>query len=265
MAKYVIVNADDYGIAASVSQGIRESHQRGIVTSTTVMIGMDNAAEAVQQALKETPDLALGLHLVVAGKAQKPVLPPDQIPTLVRPDGFFYDHPAWGEHAPSFNPDEMMREVHAQFERFVAVANRLPTHLDSHYHATYFHPTAVEAMRSLALKHHLPLRHDRGVGQSIVDGLPHPVSFYELDHDQPIEVLLSFLKTLPEGEIVELCCHPGYSNDTLSDIDNWTTVREIDLAYVTDPRVQAVIASEQITLCNFDVFKNRFVGQDSPL
>ena len=58
MAKYLIVNADDYGIAASVSQGIRESHQRGIVTSTTVMIGMDNAAEAVQQALKETPDLA---------------------------------------------------------------------------------------------------------------------------------------------------------------------------------------------------------------
>ncbi len=96
MAKYLIVNADDYGIAASVSQGIRDSHQRGIVTSTTVMIGMDNAAEAVQQARKETPDLALGLHVVVAGKALKPVLPPDQIPTLVRPDGLFYDNPAWG-------------------------------------------------------------------------------------------------------------------------------------------------------------------------
>src|SRR5215203_3094378 len=124
MAKYLIVNADDYGIAASVSQGIREAHQRGIVTSTTVMIGMENAAEAVPQALKETPDLALGLHLVVAGKAMKPVLPPDQIPTLVRPDGLFYDHPAWGEQAPSFNPDEMMREIHAQFDRFVVVTNQ---------------------------------------------------------------------------------------------------------------------------------------------
>ena len=59
MAKYLIVNADDYGMAASVSQGIRESHQRGIVTSTTVMIGMDAAAESVQQALKETPDLVI--------------------------------------------------------------------------------------------------------------------------------------------------------------------------------------------------------------
>ncbi|HEX2620227.1 MAG TPA: ChbG/HpnK family deacetylase [Phototrophicaceae bacterium] len=255
MAKYLIVNADDYGIAASVSKGIRESHQRGIVTSTTVMIGMDNAAEAVQQALKETPDLALGLHLVIAGKAMKPVLPPDQIPTLVRPDGLFYDNPAWGEHAPSFNPDEMSREIHAQFDRFVAVANQLPTHMDSHYHATYFHPAAGEVMRSLALKHNLPIRHDRGIGESILEGIQHPASFYELDHDQPIEVLLSFLQTLTDGEIVELCCHPGYSNDTLFDTDPWTTVREIEVAYLTDPRVQAVIASEQITLCNFDVFK----------
>jgi len=50
MAKYLIVNADDYGMAASVSQGILESHQRAIVTSTTVMIGMDGAAEAVLHA-----------------------------------------------------------------------------------------------------------------------------------------------------------------------------------------------------------------------
>lgn len=260
MAKYLIVNADDYGMAASVSQGIRESHQRGIVTSTTVMIGMDDAAEAVQQALEETPDLALGLHVVVAGKAMKPVLPPDQIPTLVRPDGLFYDNPAWRERAASFNPDEMSREIHAQFERFVTVANRLPTHLDSHYHAAYFHPASVEAMRSLALKHHLPMRYSPSADTSVLEGIQHPLTFSVLDHHQPIEVLLNFLQTLSDAEVVELCCHPGYSNSTLFDTDSWTTVREIEVAYLTDPRVQAVIASEQITLCNFNVFKNMFEG-----
>jgi predicted glycoside hydrolase/deacetylase ChbG (UPF0249 family) len=255
MAKYLIVNADDYGMAPSVSQGIRECHQRGIVTSTTVMIGMDGAAEDVQKALTETPDLALGLHVTIAGKAMKPVLLPNQIPTLVRPDGLFYDHPAWGEHAASFNPDEMTREIHAQFDRFVAVANRLPTHLDSHYHATYFHPASIEATRALALKHHLPMRHDRGVGAGVLEGIQHPAAFYELDHHQPIEVLLSFLRTLPEGEVIELCCHPGYANDTLFATDSWTTVREIEMAYLMDPRVRAVIASEQITLCHFGVFR----------
>lgn len=255
MAKYLIVNADDYGIAASVSQGIREAHQRGIVTSTTVLIGMDNAAEAVQQALTETPKLALGLHLAIAGKGIKPALPPDQIPTLVRADGHFFDNPAFGEHAPSFDRDEMFREIQAQFDRFVELAHRPPTHMDSHYHSTYFHPLAIEAMRSLALEHNLPLRHDRGIGAAIVEGIPHPAAFHELDHDQPVEVLLNFLHTLPEDEIIELCCHPGYSNDTLINADSWTTVRETELAYLTDPRVRAVIESEQITLCNFDVFK----------
>jgi predicted glycoside hydrolase/deacetylase ChbG (UPF0249 family) len=253
MAKHLIVNADDYGMAASVSRGIRECHQRGIVTSTTVMIGMDGAAEDVRQALKETPGLALGLHVVVAGKAMKPVLPPDEIPSLLRPDGLFYDHPAWGEQAASFDPDEMAREIHAQFDRFVAVANRLPTHLDSHYHATYFHPAAHEAMRALALQHGLPMRHDRGAGAGTLQGIRHPAAFYELDHDQPIEALLSFLASLRDGEIVELCCHPGYSNDTLFETDSWTTVREIELAYLTDPRVQAAITAEQITLCDFRV------------
>lgn len=255
MTKYLIVNADDYGMAASVSQGIRESHQRGIVTSTTVMIGMERAAEAVQQAQKETPELGLGLHVVVAGKAMKPVLPPDQIPTLVRPDGLFYDNPTWGERANAFNLDEMMREVNAQFERFVGVANQLPTHIDSHYHAAYFHPASVEAMRSLALKHHLPMRHGHESDLPVLEGIQHPVAFFQLDHHQPIEVLISILQNLPDGEIVELCCHPGYSNDTLFDTDPWTTVREIEVDYLTDPRLQAVIESEQITLCTFDVFK----------
>jgi len=255
MAKYLIVNADDYGMAASVSQGILESHQRGIVTSTTVMIGMDGAAEAVLHAQKEAPNLGLGLHVVVAGKAMKPVLPPDQIPTLVRPDGLFYDNPIWGERANSFNPDEMMREVKAQFERFVGVANRLPTHIDSHYHAAYFHPASVEAMRALALEHHLPMRHGHESDLPVLEGIQHPLAFFQLDHHQPIEVLISILQNLPDGEIVELCCHPGYSNATLFATDPWTTVREIEVGYLTDPRVRAVIASQQITLCTFDVFK----------
>jgi chitin disaccharide deacetylase len=254
MAKYLIVNADDYGMASSVSQGIRECHQRGIVTSTTVMIGMNGAAEAVQQALKETPNLGLGLHVVVAGKAMKPVLPPDQIPTLVRPDGLFYDNPVWGEHVSLFDADEMTREVNAQFERFVSVAGRLPTHIDSHYHAAYYQPASAAAMRALALKHNLPMRHADPSDLPVVEGIQHNATFFQLDHDQPIEALIEILKNVPEG-ITELCCHPGYSNDTLFDTDPWTTVREIEVRYVTDSRVQEVIASEQITLCNFSIFK----------
>ncbi len=257
MTKYLIVNADDYGMAHSVSQGIREAHLRGIVTSTTVMIGMKDAAADVRTAQKETPDLGLGLHITVAGKAMSPVLPPDQIPTLVRPDGLFYDQPIWGERGEAglLDADELTREINAQFERFVQVANRLPTHLDGHYHAAYFNPVSMAAMRALALEHHLPMRYGHESDAAKLEGVAHPTTVFQLDHDELIEALIAILKGLPDDEVTELVCHPGYSNDTLFDTDSWTTVREIEVRYLTDERVRAIIAEEQMTLCTFETLK----------
>lgn len=41
MAKRLIVNADDFGISAGVNRGILETHNRGIVTSTSLMCHPD--------------------------------------------------------------------------------------------------------------------------------------------------------------------------------------------------------------------------------
>ena len=37
-ARRLIVNADDYGLTAGVSRGNLDSHRRGIVTSTTLLV-----------------------------------------------------------------------------------------------------------------------------------------------------------------------------------------------------------------------------------
>ena len=44
----IIVNADDMGYTRGVSEGIIEGYEKGIVTSTTVMCNMDQAAQAAQ-------------------------------------------------------------------------------------------------------------------------------------------------------------------------------------------------------------------------
>ena len=41
--KLLIVNADDHGYTASVSEGIRLAHRQGIVSSTSVMLTMPAA------------------------------------------------------------------------------------------------------------------------------------------------------------------------------------------------------------------------------
>src|SRR4051794_10944670 len=60
--RYLIVNADDLGYSARVNGGIFEAHQRGIVTSASLMVRWSAAAAAVAAA-RRCPGLSLGLHL----------------------------------------------------------------------------------------------------------------------------------------------------------------------------------------------------------
>jgi predicted glycoside hydrolase/deacetylase ChbG (UPF0249 family) len=60
--RVLIVNADDLGYSQTVNEGIFAAHEEGIVTSTSLMVGRDDAPAAVE-ALARHPDLAVGLHL----------------------------------------------------------------------------------------------------------------------------------------------------------------------------------------------------------
>jgi predicted glycoside hydrolase/deacetylase ChbG (UPF0249 family) len=255
--RYLIVNADDYGMTPGVSRGIREVHQRGIVTSTSVMIGMAGADDAVKLAQSETPTLGLGLHFTLAGKTMLPVLPPEQIPSLVRTDGCFYDEPVWSQINHQFDEDEITNELHAQFNRFVQVANRLPTHFDSHYHAAYRHPASMSVMRALAAQHDLPLRYTGEFDTPLLKGLSHPSNFRGIEHSMTVDDIVKMLRDLPDEEITELMCHPGYVDETLPRIDSWTTVRELEMGWLTDQRVREAISAAGITLTSFDIFQTK--------
>ena len=65
MPKRLIINSDDYGRTPEISRGIRESHLRGVVTSTTCMMNIPTTATDVALALAETPQLGMGVHLVL--------------------------------------------------------------------------------------------------------------------------------------------------------------------------------------------------------
>lgn len=60
--RFLIVTADDLGLSAAVNVGIFAAHERGIVTSASLMVGRP-AANAAAEALAQHPDLAVGLHL----------------------------------------------------------------------------------------------------------------------------------------------------------------------------------------------------------
>src|SRR5215470_4057612 len=60
--RYLIVNADDFGQSHSVNGGIMEAHERGIVTSASLMVRWPAASEAATYA-QQHPRLSVGLHV----------------------------------------------------------------------------------------------------------------------------------------------------------------------------------------------------------
>ena len=82
----LIVNADDFGLTPGVNRAIAEAHQRGIVTSTTLMANSAAFAQAVESA-HTLPRLSVGCHVVLVDGA--PILSPDRVGSLVNDQGHF--------------------------------------------------------------------------------------------------------------------------------------------------------------------------------
>ena len=155
----LIVNADDFGISQEVNAGIIRAHRDGVLTSTSLMVTGEAAADAVRLA-KENPRLAVGIHLVaVMGKS---VLPKSEIPTLVDEARNFSNNPVAAGLKYFFSPQsrrEIRREVAAQFARFHETGLQLSHvdgHLHLHVHPVIFNEALTQAARYGARRMRVP-------------------------------------------------------------------------------------------------------------
>jgi predicted glycoside hydrolase/deacetylase ChbG (UPF0249 family) len=279
MNKRLIVNADDYGRTAGVVEGILRAHQQGIVTSTTAMMNMSGIEDALQRA-QSCPDLGLGVHLVFS--AWRPLLPPEQIPSLVDDDGAFLNQRAiWGR-SETIQRDELRAELTAQIEQFQALTGCLPDHLDCH-HFVHSHPLFFTIYVELAAQWDLPIRTpfppEEALSQAaatvpLIEGLPlskvrdmmrqdkelvqasgvrHPDHWIGTFYGQEavtLENLLTILEDLREGT-TELMCHPGLADEQLLAQSIYGRPREKELELLCHPRVREKLDELGIELVNF--------------
>src|SRR5215213_10035396 len=115
-ARRLVVNADDLGLSAGINRGIFEAHERGIVTSASLMVRWPAVREGAAYA-RAHPRLGVGLHLDFAEWA-------------IRDE-------QWVRLYQVVDLDDVRavrREVERQIEQFLHVMDAPPTHLDSHQH-----------------------------------------------------------------------------------------------------------------------------------
>lgn len=271
MARYLIVNGDDFGLCESVSQGILQAHREGILTSTSFMVNLPGAAE-MAALLKEVPELGVGIHLNLTTGA--PVLPPEQVPTLVNGEGSFSR--ALLHLRFRVNLEEARREWEAQVQRGVALLGRLPTHLDTHRYLQGY-PGFAEVMLTVARSCGIPavrciyphtvppgamarwnpagLMLDRYIRRSAElvarSGVRCPDTTSAGDFD--LEGLLRRLEHLPPG-VTELVTHPGKVDDRLRSLSSLVVQREVELAALTAPAVREAVQRLGIQLVSFRHF-----------
>ena len=264
--KQLIINSDDYGRTPEISRGIRESHLRGVVTSTTCMMNIPTTADDIAIALHEAPDLAMGVHLVLT--MGKPILPRKKVRTIVDAKGNNRKYDAFIENIPNLNLDEVKAEWRAQIEAYIKASGRKPTHLDSHHHSSYFSPGLFRTMLELAKEYGCPIRYPllptnedsrefaettRNAPELLKEFNPRrPDVFYVNFYDENAtkENLLRIINSVSDGTS-ELMCHPGYVEADFAKESVYNLQREKELRILTDPEIKDAIESQGIQLITF--------------
>jgi predicted glycoside hydrolase/deacetylase ChbG (UPF0249 family) len=275
MDKVLIVNADDYGRSPGVSAGIRQAHQSGIVTATTVMINLPGAITDVHLALRQTPELALGVHLNLTVGC--PCALASDVPSLVDPNGVFLSKDDLHQSPERLDPSEVEQEWRTQIESFLATGARLD-HIDSHHHIALLSPDIWNCCLSIASDYgcgvRTPLPSDvnrqslmkpfpkssidfiteAATAQLVAVGVHHVDSFLgSFFGDMATRKhLLSLLDGLPAGTH-ELMCHPGFADEVLRASASYILEREAELEILTDP---AVIECVQIAGIRLSTYRN---------
>ena len=218
--RYLIVNADDFGASRGVNRGIIESHQKGVLTSTSLMVTGSAPDEAIALS-KENPKLAIGLHWDV-----------------------------WGEDERQFDTSNLAAsrdEFFRQLDEFHRVMGRAPTHIDSHRHA-HRQQHLFRSFCEWTAPLNIPVRGACGV--RFVGGFYAQWEWKVTDLKYvSVEFLQEMIRKETPPGFTEFSCHPGFVGPDYQAVYN--AEREAEVHTLIDPRVKETIASEGIKLISY--------------
>ncbi|MDQ3817629.1 MAG: ChbG/HpnK family deacetylase [Acidobacteriota bacterium] len=226
--RYLVVNADDFGQSEGINRGVITAHEQGIVTSASLMVRWQGAAEAARYGLGH-PRLSLGMHFDICEWSFKN-----------------------GEWVNLYQvvPDTDALAIAAEFGRQLAAFRDLtgqdPTHLDSHQHVHRQEP-ARTVLIGAARELRVPLRSMTPAVRYCGEFYGQASNGYPYPEGISVEGIKRTLGALACG-VTELGCHPGLGGETES---MYNREREVELMTLCDPRVKEAIESEGIELCSF--------------
>lgn len=280
----LIVNADDFGLTSGVNRAIVEAHDRGVLTSATLMANSQAFAEAAQIANSRS-SLSVGCHVVLLDG--QPLLDPSRLTSLIDA----HDRNNFRDGVSGFavralagriDSDQVEAETTAQIRKLQSHGIAV-SHVDSHKH-THMFPAALAGILRAARtcrvnairnpfeviaanyarfqkglwKRYAQVKTLRGLagyfrravsraGLRTPDGTLGIVATGHLNPD----LFAAIAENMPEGTW-EFVCHPGYLDDELRAVP--TRLRESraeELAVLTSPEARATLERRGVQLISY--------------
>lgn len=289
MDKYLIINADDYGMCRSANMATWDLLENGGITSATVMMPCGWAPEACSWAA-EHPQHAIGVHLTFTNEWGKykwgPVANGDTS-SLRTELGYMYSGCSEFEEKADLGQVEL--EIRAQIERAKALGLQ-PSHLDNHMGSLYGiergHFELLQKTFEIAGEYKLPFRFpaiflERMIGNKMLGiqvdvevirkmfqsftemgrsyGVVMPDYLLPHDWDGPQsesfekfrEYIYELVKTYPDG-ITETYIHPALETDELKGTTSVWQRRVWEHRLFSDPATR-----QHIEACGFQLISYR--------
>jgi predicted glycoside hydrolase/deacetylase ChbG (UPF0249 family) len=229
MPRYLIVNADDFGLSSGVNRGIIECAERGIVTSASLMVRWPAAVEAADYA-KENRSISVGLHVDLGEWALR--------------------NGEWEllyKVIDADDPNAVKNEIRHQLAEFQRRVGRNPSHFDSHQHIHRKEP-ARSVILNIARELGVPLRECDPRIRYCGDFYGQGAEGEHLVGSLTVANLKRILDSLPDGT-TELGCHPGFCEGLESP---YRHERGDEIRVLCSPTIRTHLEALQISLRSFD-------------
>lgn len=269
--KYLILNADDFGMCHSANMAIDDLMKRNQITAASLMVNTPWVLEAVQM-IRKNPQYDVGIHLTHTSEWELYKWGPIRKNSLSLIDEYGYFPRKRGEVGEKANQEELYEESVSQIELAYKMGIDI-TNIDNHMMTLDFFP---EILIELCARYRLPLRkarkgdpltdwelHDRLLkladekGVFLLDDmqlLPFRVAKEDETYGNVKKELIRILKSMDNG-ITEVVAHPALDTEELRYITDTWKVRCFNYRVFQDEEIQNIIEEEQIHLIGWRMLR----------
>lgn len=243
--KYLIINADDFGLTEEISLAILQALKRKAVTDTNAITTSEHSKSSLLLAKNENI-LSMGVHL-----------------NLEIGNSLYYNRDM------SFlnrliGTDEYYKLVENEFNEQIEYLSRFeidPTHLTYHKNIINNYKM-VNIIKRIAIERNMPIRRimSEKLNNLLIqeDILMCDTKLINTSTDYSKQELKNLLLKAQNSLTSELVCHPGFVSNKLFNLSSMTYTRENEYSLFTSLGVQCMIKKMGFCLINYKELKDWF-------